>query len=103
MSPQAFVRRYLVPILCVDGLFGLFVLGSGTHTSPRLVLMVGLVSSAIVAIGLAKRLHDCGISGLGGLLAFAPFLGWVAVVLFCVEEGDAGENEFGPEPLSHAR
>ena len=102
MTPHGFVRRYLVPILCLDGLFALFAIGSG-HASLRLVLLAGLASSAVVAIGLAKRLHDCGVSGLGGLLAFAPLLGWILVVLFCVEEGDPGPNAFGPEPVSMSR
>lgn len=44
-----------------------------------------------------RRLHDTGKSGWFYLLAFVPLANiWLIVLLFT--EGDAGPNEFGPDP-----
>lgn len=47
---------------------------------------------------LVRRLHDVGKSGWFYFIAFVPIIGgiWLLVLLFT--EGDAGPNEYGPDP-----
>ncbi len=63
-------------------------------------MLSGLFGLAVLlpSIGLGiRRLHDTGRSGLFMLLALIPFVGLV-LLYFCALEGDAGPNEYGPDP-----
>jgi uncharacterized membrane protein YhaH (DUF805 family) len=46
---------------------------------------------------LGRRLHDTGRSGATALLCFVPFAG-IAVFFFTLQESDAGQNQYGPNP-----
>lgn len=56
-----------------------------------------LVLIPSLAVGV-RRLHDVGKSGWFFLIAFIPIIGaiWL-LVLFC-QEGNKGENAYGPDP-----
>ena len=72
-----------------DVLGGLFVL-------LYYVVSLGLF---LPALGLGvRRLHDTGKSGWFFLVVLIPFLGALALLYFMVIEGDAGPNEYGPDP-----
>ncbi|MBE8182990.1 MAG: DUF805 domain-containing protein [Candidatus Portiera sp.] len=45
-----------------------------------------------------RRLHDTNRSGWWLLLYFVPMIGWIALFIFTVINGDAGKNSFGPDP-----
>ena len=77
----------------------LFSLMPDMHFSVRFLLVVGALATALLLVGLAKRLHDCGHSGAWGLLLLVPVIGWIAVVLLCAEEGTPGPNAAGSAPL----
>lgn len=47
-----------------------------------------------------RRLHDSGRTGWWVLLWLIPLLGTLVLILFFCFEGDAGDNEYGPDPLS---
>jgi uncharacterized membrane protein YhaH (DUF805 family) len=48
-----------------------------------------------------RRLHDTGRSGWWGiLLAIIPIVGWLVLLLFLVEPGNRGRNDYGPDPLA---
>lgn len=47
---------------------------------------------------LLRRLHDTGRSGWWVLLAFVPLLGALAILFFTEQEGEAGDNAYGPNP-----
>lgn len=47
---------------------------------------------------LFRRLHDTGRSGWWVLLLFVPLLGALAILFFTVQEGESGENAYGPNP-----
>ena len=50
-------------------------------------------------IGLTiRRLHDTGRSGWWMLVALIPLVGVFVLIYFLVIEGDAGPNEYGPDP-----
>jgi uncharacterized membrane protein YhaH (DUF805 family) len=50
-----------------------------------------------LAVGV-RRLHDTGRSGWFLLLALVPILGWIAILVFLVQDGNPGANAFGPSP-----
>jgi uncharacterized membrane protein YhaH (DUF805 family) len=45
-----------------------------------------------------RRLHDTGRSGWWLLIGFLPFIGWLVLLLFMVQDSEPGENEYGPNP-----
>ena len=47
----------------------------------------------------ARRLHDTNRSGWWQLLWLIPVIGWIVMIVFLVQEGEAGDNRFGNAPL----
>ncbi|MEU8571229.1 DUF805 domain-containing protein [Streptomyces pathocidini] len=45
-----------------------------------------------------RRLHDTDRSGWWILIGIVPILGWIALLVFTVLEGDQGDNAHGPNP-----
>jgi uncharacterized membrane protein YhaH (DUF805 family) len=66
------------------------------------------VFSAIVGLGLLlpnlsvaiRRLHDTDRTGWWVLIWLIPLIGWVVLLVFYLQQGDAGENRFGPPPAT---
>lgn len=62
----------------------------------------GLVSLALflpqLAVGV-RRLHDTGRSGWWLLIALVPMVGLIVLLVFMVLPGEAGANDYGPDPL----
>src|SRR5829696_4964713 len=64
------------------------------------------VFSAIVGLGLLlpnlsvaiRRLHDTDRTGWWVLIWLIPLIGWIVLLVFYLQQGDAGENRFGPPP-----
>ena len=54
-----------------------------------------------LAIGV-RRLHDTGRTGWWLLIALIPIIGFIVLLVFYLEQGDAGENEYGPPPADRA-
>jgi uncharacterized membrane protein YhaH (DUF805 family) len=71
------------------------------------VLMRGLFLGVILGFAAlipslavdVRRLHDTNRSGWFLLLALIPFVGWVVLIVFAVQEGTHGDNQYGPDPL----
>ena len=64
-----------------------------------------LFSLAILVPGIAvgiRRLHDTNKSGLLILLSLAPAVGQIILLVFCVQEGTPGDNQYGPDPKSYS-
>jgi len=61
----------------------------------------GLFSLAVlvpsIAVG-ARRLHDTNRSGWFQLLWIIPVIGWIVLIVFCAQEGEAGDNQYGAVP-----
>ncbi|MBS9139671.1 DUF805 domain-containing protein [Escherichia coli] len=53
----------------------------------------GLIFSATV-----RRLHDIGRSGWWFILFFIPIIGDIILLIFTVQKGNEGDNQFGPDP-----
>jgi uncharacterized membrane protein YhaH (DUF805 family) len=47
-----------------------------------------------LAVG-ARRLHDTNKSGWLQLIWLIPILGWIYMIYLMVQEGDAGDNQYG--------
>src|SRR5262245_3816835 len=48
-----------------------------------------------------RRLHDTGRSGWWWLIGFVPFIGWIVLLIFYLQQSDEGANEYGP-PMAAA-
>ena len=76
------------------------VLGTVTETGQGLLGIV--YSLAVLLPGIAvtiRRLHDTGRSGWHILLGFIPCIGAIILLVFMVQDSDAGDNEYGPNPI----
>lgn len=73
----------------VDGM-----LGSGGLLGGIYALAVLLPS---LGVGV-RRLHDTGRSGWWLLIVLVPFIGWLALLFFAVQDSQPGINRFGPNP-----
>ena len=61
----------------------------------------GVFSLAVFIPGLAvtwRRLHDIGKSGLNYLWVLLPIVGWILLIVWLARPGDAGPNQYGPDP-----
>lgn len=72
-------------------------------------LVIGApVFSAILGLGLLlpnlsvsiRRLHDTDRTGWWVLIWLIPLVGWIVLLVFYLQQGDAGENRFGPPPAA---
>src|SRR5262245_30143130 len=73
----------------------------GTVVSPfsSLASLALLLPNLAVA---ARRLHDTDRSGWFLLLAFIPLIGIIILIVWWCQQGSAGPNRFGPDPLAVA-
>lgn len=87
--------------------FGLVDVGLGLwDQASGIGVLSGLYSLAVLLPGLAvsvRRLHDTGRSGWWLLIGLIPVIGALVLFVFFVLDGDAGENEYGPDPKAGAR
>ena len=68
-------------------------------------IISGLYGLAVLIPGLAvsaRRLHDTDRTALFLLLALIPVVGTIVLLVFCVAEGTAGDNKYGPDPKTLA-
>lgn len=47
----------------------------------------------------ARRLHDTGRSGWWQLLWLLPIIGFIILLIWLIQQGEAGTNQYGPNPL----
>jgi uncharacterized membrane protein YhaH (DUF805 family) len=60
-------------------------------------MLSGLFSLAVIVPSLAvgaRRLHDIGRSGWWQLIWLVPLIGWIIMIYWYVQEGDAATNEY---------
>ncbi len=66
---------------------------------------VGLVSGVFqvatliptIAVSI-RRLHDTNRNGWWYVMIFIPFVGWIPLFIFLAQDGQPGENRYGPSP-----
>ena len=60
-----------------------------------------LYTLAVLIPGLAvtiRRLHDTDRTGWWLLIGLVPLIGTIVILVFMIIEGDASDNEYGPDP-----
>ena len=72
----------------IGGLLGLVALG---YLYSVLIFLPALAVSI-------RRLHDIGKSGWWYLIVFIPLIGFIWLIVLLATEGNAGENQYGPDP-----
>jgi len=64
-------------------------------------LLAGLYTLAVLIPSIAvsiRRLHDTDRSGWWILIALIPIIGWIVLLIFMVQDGKPGENQYGLNP-----
>ena len=63
--------------------------------------LAGIYALAVIiptiAVGV-RRLHDIGKSGVYYLVGLIPMVGTILLVVWMCQEGQSGDNEYGPDP-----
>ena len=79
----------------IDRLTGTFGAGRGFGLLGGLYALAVLLPS--LAVG-ARRLHDTGRSGWWLLIGLIPCIGFIVLIVFLVQDSQAGDNQYGPNP-----
>ncbi|MDX1619037.1 MAG: DUF805 domain-containing protein [Balneolaceae bacterium] len=79
----------------IDGMSGNFSPETGIGLLGGLYTLIALVPGISVSV---RRLHDTGRSGWWLLIGFIPIVGAIVLLVFFVQDGDAGHNEYGANP-----
>lgn len=67
------------------------------------VYILYALATFLPALGvLVRRLHDTGRSGWWVLIGFVPFVGGIALLVFCIQDGEPGPNQYGSNPKAGA-
>lgn len=77
-------------LFCLIGNFALGIVSS---------ILSGLFALATLLPGLAvgaRRLHDTDRSGWWQLIGLIPVIGLIVLIVFFVQEGQSGDNQYGP-------
>ncbi|MCB9189202.1 MAG: DUF805 domain-containing protein [Flavobacteriales bacterium] len=91
-----------IVISIIEGALGM---GNYYATSNSFYFSGGILSNLLnlalmipsLAVG-ARRLHDTNKSGWLQLLWIIPIIGWIVLLVFFVQEGDEGTNQYGQDP-----
>jgi uncharacterized membrane protein YhaH (DUF805 family) len=83
-------------------LLAFFVLSvAGGMLGDQAELLTGIYSLGVLLPSVAvtvRRLHDIGRSGWWALLMVVPVVGALILVIFALQDSQAEENEYGPNP-----
>jgi uncharacterized membrane protein YhaH (DUF805 family) len=63
-----------------------------------LYILVLLIFLAFYLSVFTKRFHDLGKSGYWSMVAFIPYVQWVAYVMLIFKRGEDGANKYGDKP-----
>jgi uncharacterized membrane protein YhaH (DUF805 family) len=73
------------------------IFGSDSFSPLSTIFAIGTILPNL-AVG-ARRLHDTGRSGWWQLLWFLPIIGFIILLIWFIQQGEAGTNRYGPNPL----
>ena len=77
----------------------LFSKGFGIDKKFEYIQMIyQIVTTVPFVTGAIRRLHDMGKTGWFMLLAFIPFIGWVALAMMLCTASNPEANRFGENP-----
>lgn len=81
----------------VASILDMAVFGSDSIYPLSSIFTLGTILPNL-AVG-ARRLHDTGRSGWWQLLWFLPIIGFIILLIWFIQQGEAGTNTYGPNPL----
>ena len=87
-----FIINFIVSIVC-----GVLVGITGFGLFSILARLVSLALSLLSLAMSVRRLHDTNKSGWWLLLSLT-IIGCIPLLIFMIQEGDAGDNQYGPNP-----
>ncbi len=95
----------LVNLLIVMGLQAVLFMVAGMNPESSLGLLLsgilGIYSLGVFIPSLAvgvRRLHDTGRSGWWLLISLVPVIGFIVLLVFLVQDSQAGSNRYGSNP-----
>lgn len=83
----------------VDGIFGVFDFKTGLGLMTGLYYLAVLIPSIALSV---RRLHDTNKSGWWMFIGLVPFVGFIGLLIFALQDGQVGVNRFGPDPKTAA-
>ncbi|MBN1442063.1 MAG: DUF805 domain-containing protein [Planctomycetes bacterium] len=98
-------RRKEFWMFCLFNLVIAFVLGfvEGLLGSPGVVGILYGLAVIIPSIAVAvRRLHDTDRSGWWVLIGLIPLIGLIILIVFYVQDGTPGPNQYGESPKAAA-
>jgi uncharacterized membrane protein YhaH (DUF805 family) len=84
-----------IVLAIIDRLTGTFSAGTGFGLLGGLYGLAVLVPSLAVSV---RRLHDTNRTGWWLLIGLIPCIGFIVLIIFMVQDSQAGENQYGPNP-----
>ena len=92
---------FIVNLICGVGIAYSFETGGYSNASFwGVVYIIFLLANILPQLALqVRRLHDTGNSGWWILIALAPYVGTLVLLIFSLIESK-GDNEYGPNPIS---
>ena len=91
---EGLLSGYSARVRIVDHVSAFQAVRSCLRVDERLAILVPQI-----AVGI-RRLHDTGKSGWTVLWALIPILGGLYLLYLLIQPGEAGTNEYGPEPTA---
>jgi uncharacterized membrane protein YhaH (DUF805 family) len=88
---------FAIAAMVLDNILGLAIEDVGYGPFYILYALATIVPGLAVSV---RRLHDIGKSGWYILLAIIPCVGAIILLIFDLTPGDAGDNEYGPDPIT---
>lgn len=85
----------LIALSIVDVVMGWFSTDAGVGVLSGIYTLALLIPSLSVAV---RRLHDTDRSGWWLLIGLIPLIGGIVLLVFFVQDSQAGTNRFGPNP-----
>ena len=88
-----------LPIIFILSFLSGFLEALGSGLVPSILLIIYVLLTFIPTMALTiRRLHDTGKSGWYYLLSVIPYIGWIIVLIFTVQDSEPMENKWGPNP-----
>jgi uncharacterized membrane protein YhaH (DUF805 family) len=103
-SEYWFIQLFLVLTNLAAAAIDLVILGGDVdqflaNGGGGIVGLVWILITIVPAIGvLVRRLHDTGRSGRWALIGLIPIVGAIVLLVFTVQDSQAGDNKYGVSP-----
>ena len=95
------VISVVLQVLVFVGAVAIFSISESLVFLPFLIGMVAVLALLPPSLGVSvRRLHDTGKSGWLLLLYFVPCIGFILLLVWMIEDGQAHDNAYGAVPTN---